>query len=327
MESSKKCTKCGEVKPLEDFYKDKSKKDGRESNCKLCRKAYHQANKGKLEAYKKANKDNISARAKAKYQANREPYKAYLWVNRGIFKECSQCEEVKPLEEFYKKNSSKDGRKSLCECCEKAYHEANKDKRKAYYKAYHEANKDKRKAYNQAYHEANKDKRKVYNQANKDKIATRMKAYKQENKDKMASRKKAYREANREKINAHKRAYRKERYNTDNYYRMTISIRKSVSRWKNGSTIETIGISFQEFADMYGTGEGMHLDHKIPMSWFDVDNADHNKVCQHHTNLQWLTPEENLSKRNLYADVNGQKVLRKDFDLEAYVRNMLKKLA
>jgi len=82
-----------------------------------------------------------------------------------------------------------------------------------------------------------------------------------------------------------------------------------------------------KFADMYGTGEGMHLDHKIPMSWFDIDNADHNKVCQHQTNLQWLTPEENLTKKNFYADVNGQKVLRKDFDLEAYVRNMLKKLA
>ena len=143
----------------------------------------------------------------------------------------------------------------------------------------------------------------------------------------MAARKKAYREANREKINAHKRAYRKKRRNTDPFFRMTRIIRKSVSRWKNGSTIETIGISFQEFSDMYGTGEGMHLDHKIPMSWFDIDNADHNKVCQHHTNLQWLTPEENLTKKNFYADVNGQKVLRKDFDLEAYVRNMLKKLA
>jgi|19_taG_2_1085344.scaffolds.fasta_scaffold31053_1 hypothetical protein len=223
-------------------------------------------------------------------------------------KKCTKCGEVKPLEEFYKSKRSKGGRVSACKSCYKAYNEANKDKRIAYYKAHYEANKDKKKAYRKAYDEANKEKvkahKKVHYQANKEKY-------------------KAYKEANKDKRNAHLKNRRK----TDLHFRMTTIIRHEMYRWKNGSTIEMIGISFQEFADMYGTGEGMHLDHKIPMSWFDIDNADHNKVCQHHTNLQWLTPEENISKKNFYADVNGTKVLRKDFDLEAYVRDMLKKLA
>lgn len=32
----KACTKCGEYKPLEDYHKDKSKKDGVHSHCKSC---------------------------------------------------------------------------------------------------------------------------------------------------------------------------------------------------------------------------------------------------------------------------------------------------
>lgn len=32
----KKCTKCGEEKPLSDYYKRKIAKDGRNSHCKVC---------------------------------------------------------------------------------------------------------------------------------------------------------------------------------------------------------------------------------------------------------------------------------------------------
>jgi hypothetical protein len=108
---------------------------------------------------------------------------------------------------------------------------------------------------------------------------------------------------------------------------MTSIIRGAMRRWKLGSTVDMIGISYEEFVAIYGTGEGMHLDHKIPMSWFDIDNADHCRVCQHHSNLQWLSPEENLSKHNSYADVADTKVLRKDFDLEAYVQDKIKEIS
>ncbi len=35
----KTCTSCKVEKPLEDFYKRSSSKDGRQSSCKICRKA------------------------------------------------------------------------------------------------------------------------------------------------------------------------------------------------------------------------------------------------------------------------------------------------
>ena len=39
----KRCTKCGEVKPLTDYHRNKSKHDGRETWCKTCKNAYNTA--------------------------------------------------------------------------------------------------------------------------------------------------------------------------------------------------------------------------------------------------------------------------------------------
>jgi hypothetical protein len=35
----KTCSKCGETKPLDDFYRDRTRPDGRECYCAICRKA------------------------------------------------------------------------------------------------------------------------------------------------------------------------------------------------------------------------------------------------------------------------------------------------
>lgn len=85
------CTKCQETKPLSDFAKDKSKKDGLGSNCKACKRryreankadrkikdaAYYQANKARItkvkQAYRSKNRDKILAYAKKYYQENKE---------------------------------------------------------------------------------------------------------------------------------------------------------------------------------------------------------------------------------------------------------------
>ncbi|WP_406192465.1 endonuclease VII domain-containing protein [Streptomyces griseus] len=53
----KKCSKCGEVKALDEFPKDKAKKDGYRNNCKACQKiankAYYDANANGLRAGKR----------------------------------------------------------------------------------------------------------------------------------------------------------------------------------------------------------------------------------------------------------------------------------
>lgn len=59
----KACTKCGEVKPLEDFHKEKKQRDGRTSRCKVCynadcRKRYHK-NESQSWAYQLRKKYGI----------------------------------------------------------------------------------------------------------------------------------------------------------------------------------------------------------------------------------------------------------------------------
>jgi hypothetical protein len=58
------CHKAGIPQPIEGFYKNKSKKDGLESNCKKCMKAQNAA-------YHANNKESIKAR-KAEYRAQPE---------------------------------------------------------------------------------------------------------------------------------------------------------------------------------------------------------------------------------------------------------------
>lgn len=59
----KRCTKCGETKPLDAFHRNKRKPDGLEIYCKPCRK--EQA--ARLYA---DNKDRINARNRSYYQQN-----------------------------------------------------------------------------------------------------------------------------------------------------------------------------------------------------------------------------------------------------------------
>jgi len=94
----------------------------------------------------------------------------------------------------------------------KAYREANKENIKAYNKAYYEADKEKKKAASKAYREANPEKikatRKAYEEANKEKIKVSKKAYREANKENIKDYSKAYYEKNKEKIKIELRAYR-----------------------------------------------------------------------------------------------------------------------
>ncbi len=120
----KKCTGCGETKPLEEYHKHKTCKYGRDSKCKVCRKAY---NKAYMKAY------NQSEAGKA-YQ------KAY-----------NQSEKGKAKRKAYEQSEAGKAKR-------KAYNQS--EAGKAYQKAYNqsEAGKAKKKAYDQS--EAGKAKRK-----------------------------------------------------------------------------------------------------------------------------------------------------------------------
>ena len=87
---TKTCKVCGEEKPLDEYHKHKSMKDGHDSRCKKCmserNKEYYSENKEKLleqrKEYYSENKDKISERAKKYYQNNREARLKYQHDNK-----------------------------------------------------------------------------------------------------------------------------------------------------------------------------------------------------------------------------------------------------
>lgn len=68
----KSCFKCKEEKTIKEFHKNKYKKDGYNSNCKVCRSNEHKNNKVKRKEYLEKNKQHIRERSKQYYQDNRD---------------------------------------------------------------------------------------------------------------------------------------------------------------------------------------------------------------------------------------------------------------
>lgn len=81
MEHGKECRICGDWKEYSQYTKHKNSKDGHDSRCKDCRKAYARANKEKksayMKAYKKANKDKFVESDKKYKQKNKDKVAEY----------------------------------------------------------------------------------------------------------------------------------------------------------------------------------------------------------------------------------------------------------
>jgi len=151
---------------------------------------------------------------------------------------------------------------------QKAYYEANKEKKTAYNKAWHEANKEKAAARNKAWREANKEKKiaysKAYYETNKEEIVASNKAWKQANPDKMAAMSSKYRALKVKAIPEHLRDCPFERERLTQTYKL-----------RNLMT-EITGIEH-------------HVDHLWPLS----------KGGPHWSgNLQVIPAFENLSKKD-----------------------------
>lgn len=107
---SKRCTKCREVKALEDFSPDKSRRDGRDPRCRACKAKCERERHWKQQGIPESDWPRLHQEADAR-AARRNS------VPDG-FKRCSRCHEVKPLEEFPPDKSRWDGRQSRCRACD-----------------------------------------------------------------------------------------------------------------------------------------------------------------------------------------------------------------
>jgi len=155
--------------------------------------------------------------------------------------------------------------------------------------------------------EENKEKKRLYGieyrKKNKSEIAKKKKEYRKKNKSEIASYYETYKDTRNKKA--------RERYNTDDLFRITKNIRnlikktfKSKSTNKNNKTTEILGCSFDEFKqhiesqwedwmswDNYGqyNGEenyGWDIDHRTPIA--SALNESEVIRLNHFTNLQPL---------------------------------------
>lgn len=94
---TKHCSKCNLIFPLESFYLAKHHKDGRVSQCRLCKREYVLK---RLANNKKLNKNRIV-----------------------LFTEltCCQCHLTKPIGDFYRNSTSNTGFRNVCKACAKQY--------------------------------------------------------------------------------------------------------------------------------------------------------------------------------------------------------------
>lgn len=87
--SEKRCSRCRELKPSTGFCRNKNTRDGLNSWCKKCVKVYYR--RGELS-------------------------QAYIDVPEGC-KRCAKCQQIRPLSNFNKHRSAKDGLDTYCRDC------------------------------------------------------------------------------------------------------------------------------------------------------------------------------------------------------------------
>lgn len=202
-------------------------------------------------------------------------------------KTCTKCNVFKSFGEFSRDKQKKDGFRSHCKSCDKEYNAANADKIKLYYKEWYAANADKWKLQTKEYYQKNKVKH-----------------------------------------NTRQIQYNKTRRQTDEAFKLLSNLRCRLHQvlkgtGKSTSTMELTGMESNDLLkylyEMSPRFEGvplteLHVDHIIPCAAFDMGNVDHQRVCFHYTNLQLLTPAENLSKRDSVPP---------GFDVNDYVKKHL----
>jgi predicted GIY-YIG superfamily endonuclease len=175
----KKCGKCNQVKDTSDFNRAKSRKDGFQSSCKDCLKAYRDANKHKAKAYnaryQKEKKEQIKEQKRKYRERNKEEIREgkKLWkrekrarhkeelLTKHQSGECLNEEEQRLVEHWIRsdflQSLSVEERELLKKKEREKYREENKERIKEQRKKWKEENKEKIKEQGKKYREENKE--------------------------------------------------------------------------------------------------------------------------------------------------------------------------
>ncbi len=287
--ATKICKMCGIEKTLDMYYKHRSSSQGVLSKCKSCQKAY-----------------------------TKDLYSKFHPKDLGGFKICKICGLKKSIGHFRFNNFSKDKKETRCKKCEInrriEYRKRNEKKEKEYNKKW---SKD-----NSADINAKRRKRRGLNKEKYNKIVRERRAA---NKEKYKEAARAYRAANKDSINRNQRRWLKIKREKDVSFRIAKSVssrirhaltnsgeRKCKSYKKYlGCDVEVYKIylesQFVNGMSWSNYGKAWHIDHKIPISWFNLSNLACCEKAFNYANTQPLLISENLSKGNRRHDFNYKK--------------------
>lgn len=77
----KRCTKCGETKSVDGFNRNRAKRDGLDTRCRECKRAYYEDHReehlSSSRAYYEDHREEILAHKEAYREAHREEMRAY----------------------------------------------------------------------------------------------------------------------------------------------------------------------------------------------------------------------------------------------------------
>lgn len=303
------CTKCGVEKSSSEFAKDKYKKSGFKSCCKMC--------------ISTSDKIRNSLKPESILEAKRK-YSVLSFFKEGK-KKCSGCGSIKLIKYFKKRKDTITGLNAKCICCvsdqRKAYREENPEKIKSAKKEYYKNNREKISKKDKKYNKENKNKisasGKKYREANKEKIAEKNKKWTLKNKDTLSKKSKIYYESNKPKIAEYKKKYEKDKLLNDPVFKLTKNIRRRIllaleGKDKAESTLILLGCTIPELkeylSNQFTVGMswknhsfyGWHIDHIRPCASFDLSDPSQQKKCFHYTNLQPLWAKDNLKKSASY---------------------------
>jgi hypothetical protein len=280
MENSKVCGNCKEIKLLDEFYKDKTHKYGVGNNCKIC--------------------DNI--RNKERHAKKPKIIKEIIDYSTITHKICVKCNIEKPLNEFVKRKTSKDGCRGECKEC---YNFKSREYDKEYRKK--PENKIKTKEYNRKYNQ---------NPENNLKAKERKKIYRETPENKLKTRE--YLDKNREHNNKTRNKRRNERMKTEPLFRLEqlfkVKLRKSLkvnNSKKPSETNKILGCTMKEYKSyleaQWSLPHNLDENGNVWMNWVNKGKYKKGQLnygwdIDHITPLSSAKNEEGLIKLFLYTN-------------------------
>lgn len=233
-------------------------------------------------------------------------------------KNCSKCKILKAFEEFSQHRGRKDGLQRRCKTCVRGFYLKNKTQIASQHKIYNLKHKKELVLRGKTYYLENKERIAVRNKnyylKNKEKVAEQSKKYRSEHRAQLAIQKKDYNLKHKKQMALHS----KNRKKIDIQYRITTNLRSRIWKaikinLKSGSAVRDLGCTIPELK-FYLEGqfqdgmtwanwsmEGWHIDHKIPLTFFDLTNRAQFLQAAHYTNLQPMWAKDNIKKSNKIA--------------------------